>query len=232
MSRSKKNLEKFLSKKIHNPPEIFQYESDGYIIMVDILQGEVSVKPSTARVLRNTETNLIMNWIQVSSLPGFWSDWTKYVRPIITYFYISQNIRKGLYRTFRESTQAKLKKTIKEIEKSLKKADAKWQYLFEERKILEARLNGYIRLDEKLKIENAGPNKFLYPIIRPLFEELESLGFTKIEQCKIVFNLYEIGNFDNFNDFIPRYEDGTKQIDYALNRIQKIRTETFKDSFL
>lgn len=232
MPRPKKNLEKFLSTKIHNPPEIFQFEADGNIIMVDVLDKKVSVKPSTARVLRDTEVKLILNWIQVSSLSGSWSTWAKYIRPIITYYYINPETRKNLFKIFRESTQSKLRKSIREVKKLLKDTELKWEHLIQERIFLDARLNGYIRLDQKLKSEKAGHNKFLYPIIRPIFNELESLGYSKEQQCQIICNLYEIGNFDDFKDSIEVYDDGHKNMDKAMKHIRKIRIQTFKESLI
>ena len=232
MPRSKKNLENFLSTKIHNPPEIFQYEADGYIIMVDVLDKKVSVKPSTTRVLRDTEVKLIMNWIQISGLSGSWPTWTKYVRPIITYYYIAPEIRKNLFKIFRVSTQSKLKNSIREVSKLLRDTELKWEHLIQERRFLEARLNGYMRLDDRLKTEKAGHSKFLYPIIRPLFREVESLGYSKEQQCQIICTLYETGNFDDFKDSIEVYDDGHKNKDKAMKHIRKIRIETFKTSFI
>ena len=232
MPRSKKNLEKFLSLIVHNPPEIFHYESDGYIIMVDVLEGEISVKPSMARMLRSNEVEIIKSWTKVSNLPGSWSDWTNYVRPIITYYYIDAKTRKNLFKIFRESTQSKLNNSIREVKKLLKYTEIKWEHLIREREFLRSRLNGNISLAEKLKTQKTGCNKFLYPIIRPLFEKLESLDYTKEEQCKIVCKLYEIGNFDNFDDTIEEYDDGYKEMNNALNRIRQIRIESFEDTFL
>ena len=200
--------------------------------MVDILQGEVSVKPSTARMQQISEAKLIMNWIEASNLSEPWTAWNKYVRPIIMYYYINPETRKNLFKIFRESTQSKLRKSTREVKKLLKDTELKWEHLIQERIFLDARLNGYKKLNNLIKSENAGPNKFLYPIIRPLFEKLESLGYSKEQQCQVICKLYEIGNFDDFKESIEVYDDGNKDMDKAMKRIRKVRTETFKESLL
>jgi len=231
MPRSKKNLESFLSRKTHNPPERFIYEEDGYIIYVDLLEGKTVLKPSTSRVMRISEVKLVIKWVNENEL-GSWSEWRYQTIPIIQYFYITNSIRERLYSIFRESTLSKLKKSIKEIEKLILNTESYWENLIEERHILRDRLSWYNSLYQKLMKERTGHNKFLYPIIRPLFTKLESKSFNTEKQCRIVCSLFELANFDNFKDSIEIYDDGYKEYDIAMKQIRKIRSSAFKESFL
>ena len=75
--------------------------------------------------------------------------------------------------------------------------------------------------------EMAGHNKFLYPIIKPLFEKLKVLKYPIEKQCELVCSLFELGNFDDYNILIEEDTYGNKVRYDAMNRIRQIRQIVF-----
>ena len=227
MARAKKNQEKFLSTEIHNPPEMFQYEADGYIVFVNILEDYVTVKPSSSRVYESRDYDLIHKWVNCVLIDGKVCEWENILLPIINYFKIDPETRKNLYSIFRDSTLAKINKSLRAAQGLYKFSKSKWQDLIAERRFIDARINGYKSIQKKLKRERSGPYKFLYPLLRPLFLKLQNEGFSDLDQCRKVGELFVLGEFDDFK-ILAELKNGRTSVDLILGRIQKYREGTLK----
>ncbi len=243
MSRTKK-YEQFFGKKIYNPPEKFLYSDSNYIIRAEsVFDGDISIQSFSDRLLDKSDMDIIKTWIGENEIDGDPLEWQNLILPILRFYDIDKKTRLKLFQIFREITIDKLNKAIKTIKKLEKLIDKDYGCLYSVKNNLVSKGTFYHNARKDFKYEmKAGYNKFLYPVIKPLFEKLQDCGKSIEEQCEIVYSLYSIANFDKFvnrytneensYDELGRKIRGKKEKHFdkinAMIYIRNIRNDTFK----
>jgi hypothetical protein len=194
----KKNLEREVLG-IHNPPERFYYKFKHITLLAEGLSSIPTV--TTHRVLRASTVNKVYDWEKRNNLQKTTAfEWVELIKPLVHIFDLTEKLRKQLFSEYLETHEAKLVEAIEATKRAIDQV-----YNDEVRLIGQYnQLNVQLQLYEdtlkqfKDKHKRTGKYKLLYDALNPLVNKFESEGITHYRQERLLAELFEIFEFDDF----------------------------------
>jgi len=200
---------KRIHEKVHNLPEEFLNNFDGYLVHEKIGDMYPHLQLNNDRVLRLEDVKKIELWHRNNNLQGFFLDWEHVIIPLCRVLRVPMKKRSELYSKYRESKKRKLELAIKKhdnVRKYIDKITIKPEYkevgdtnpesfdpsLLDVKWFVEDKINYYEDQYKKLEDKHtskAGKMKFVLPILKPIFEKLSTFDLLKNEQMNIVCKL-------------------------------------------
>lgn len=150
------------------------------------------------------------------------SKWEDLIQPLTHVFDLKAEKRKKLFSIYRETMIAKLEEAIEAIDRAINeiwndkiRLLQQWQFLTTSKERYAQALKEF-----KYKHERTGKYKLIYGLLRPLIERFNEQDFSQYRQIRLLVDLFEIFNFDDFDrkdDPIQSAENIVKEIRKAIS---------------
>ncbi len=202
---------KRIHEKVHNLPEEFYHNFNGYLIYELKNDEYPHLQLNNDRVRKLEDIRKIERWLKNNSLQGSWSDWETVIIPLCKVLRVPAEKRRELYSKYRESKIAKLERARDNhviVRDCIDKITIKPEYkevgdtnpenfdpsLLKIKWTIVDKINYYEGQLKPLKskhTEKAGKMKFVLPTLKPIFEKLFTFDLSKKKKMDLVCDLLE-----------------------------------------